>query len=177
MFNGLFNDLAPEQIASILSCFVCDERSNEMPKLTGELSGPLRTMQDMAKRIATVSKEAKIEIDEELYVQKFKPFMMDIVFEWCKGASFLQLCKMTDIFEGNFKDFFLPRACRSAVLEVDKLLLLLVDMNFFPIFVTCFVIFVNFVIFCQFCHFCHFSQSQFFVIFVTFCHFLSFFVI
>ena len=101
MFNGLFNDLAPEQVASILSCFVCDERSNEMPKLTGELSGPLRTMQDMAKRIATVSKEAKIEIDEELYVQKFKPFMMDIVFEWCKGASFLQICKMTDIFEGS----------------------------------------------------------------------------
>merc|ERR1712025_1134853 len=101
MFNGLFNDLEPAQAASILSCFVCDERSNEMPKLTGELSGPLRTMQDMAKRIATVSKEAKIEIDEELYVQKFKPFMMDIVFEWCKGASFLQLCKMTDIFEGS----------------------------------------------------------------------------
>ena len=101
MFNGLFNDLEPAQAASILSCFVCDERSNEMPKLTGELSGPLRTMQDMAKRIATVSKEAKIEIDEELYVQKFKPYMMDIVFEWCKGATFMQICKMTDIFEGK----------------------------------------------------------------------------
>merc|ERR1712113_810314 len=101
MFNGLFNDLEPAQAASILSCFVCDERSNEMPKLTGDLSGPLRTMQDMAKRIATVSKEAKIEIDEELYVQKFKPYMMDIVYEWCKGATFMQLCKMTDIFEGS----------------------------------------------------------------------------
>jgi ATP-dependent RNA helicase DOB1 len=101
MFNGLFNDLEPAQAASILSCFVCDERSNEMPKLTGDLSGPLRTMQDMAKRIATVSKEAKIEIDEELYVQKFKPFMMDVVFEWCKGASFMQICKMTDLFEGK----------------------------------------------------------------------------
>ena len=73
-----------------------------MPKLTGELSGPLRTMQDMAKRIATVSKECKIEIDEELYVQKFKPYMMDIVYEWCKGATFMQLCKMTDIFEGMY---------------------------------------------------------------------------
>jgi len=101
MFNGLFNDLEPAQAASILSCFVCDERSNEMPKLTGELSGPLRTMQDMAKRIASVSKECKIEIDEELYVGKFKPYMMDIVYEWCKGATFMQLCKMTDIFEGS----------------------------------------------------------------------------
>ena len=60
----------------------------------------------MAKRIATVSKEAKIEIDEELYVQKFKPFMMDIVFEWCKGASFLQICKMTDIFEGKWNELW-----------------------------------------------------------------------
>ncbi len=101
MFNGLFNDLKPEQAASLLSCFVFDERSNDMPKLTSELSGPLRTMQEMAKRIATVSKEAKIEIDEEVYISKFKPYMMDIVYEWCKGATFLQLCKMTDIFEGK----------------------------------------------------------------------------
>lgn len=48
-----------------------------------------------------VSKDAKLDIDEDAYVEKFKPFMMDIVFEWCKGASFLQLCKMTDIFEGT----------------------------------------------------------------------------
>merc|ERR1711976_392703 len=51
--------------------------------------------------LASVSKECKIEIDEELYVHKFKPYMMDIVYEWCKGATFMQLCKMTDIFEGS----------------------------------------------------------------------------
>ena len=73
--------MTPAQSASILSCFVCDEKSNEMPKLTQELSGPLRQMQDMAKQIAKVSKEAKIEIDEEKYISKFKPFMMDVVFE------------------------------------------------------------------------------------------------
>ena len=76
LFNGLFNEMDPAQTAAVLSCFVCDERSNEMPKMSGELSGPLRTMQDMAKRIASVSKEAKIEIDEEEYVQKFKPYMI-----------------------------------------------------------------------------------------------------
>ena len=81
VFNGLFNDMSPSQSAAILSCFVCDEKSNEMPKLTQELSGPLRQMQDMAKQIAKVSKEAKIEIDEEQYISKFKPFMMDVVFE------------------------------------------------------------------------------------------------
>ena len=101
VFNGMFNEMTPEQSASILSCFVCDEKSNEMPKLTQDLSGPLRQMQDMAKRIATVSKEAKIELDEEQYIGRFKPFMMDVVHEWCKGASFSQICKITELFEGS----------------------------------------------------------------------------
>jgi ATP-dependent RNA helicase DOB1 len=67
-----------------------------------ELSGPLRSMQDMARRIAQNSRDAKIEIEVEDYVAKFKPFMMDVVFEWCKGASFSDVCKMTDLFEGKF---------------------------------------------------------------------------
>ena len=27
--------------------------------------------------------------------------MMDVVHSWCKGASFLEICKMTDLFEGS----------------------------------------------------------------------------
>ena len=58
-------------------------------------------MQDMARRIAKVSRECKLEMEEDAYVERFKPFMMDIVHEWCKGASFLNICKMTDMFEGS----------------------------------------------------------------------------
>ncbi len=119
MFNGLFNNLTSAQSASILSCFVCDEKSNEMPKLTEALSGPLRQMQEMARRIAKwgfffclmqtshsclccrVSKDCKLEVNEDSYVETFKPFMMDVVHEWCNGCSFSQLCKMTDLFEGT----------------------------------------------------------------------------
>ena len=39
MFNGVFNELSPEQSAAVLSCFVTDEKSNEMPKLTQASSG------------------------------------------------------------------------------------------------------------------------------------------
>ena len=46
-----------------------------------------------------MSVEAKIELDEDEYVEKFKPFMMDLVHEWCKGASFKHLMTMTDMFE------------------------------------------------------------------------------
>merc|ERR1711997_825234 len=98
MFNGLFNDMTPPLVAAILSCFVCTDKSTEMPKLTDQLSGSLRKMQDMARRIAKVSREAKMDLDEDSYVERFKPFMMDIVNEWCNGASFLNICKMTDMF-------------------------------------------------------------------------------
>jgi ATP-dependent RNA helicase DOB1 len=79
-------------------------------------------MQEIARRIATVSNECKIPLVPDEYVQSFKMEMMDAVFKWCGGASFSDICKvrpsclgieriksdrcctvpqMTDIFEGS----------------------------------------------------------------------------
>ncbi|XP_060047019.1 exosome RNA helicase MTR4 isoform X2 [Erinaceus europaeus] len=101
MFNGLFNDLSAEQATALLSCFVFQENSSEMPKLTEQLAGPLRQMQECAKRIAKVSAEAKLDIDEETYLGSFKPHLMDVVYTWATGATFAHICKMTDVFEGS----------------------------------------------------------------------------
>lgn len=100
LFNGLFNVLNVPQMVALISCFVCDEKATEMPKSTEELSGPLRQMQDLARRIAKVSTEVNLQLDENTYVEKFKPYLMDVMYAWCKGATFLQICNMTDIFEG-----------------------------------------------------------------------------
>uniref|UniRef100_A0A8C5PAT6 Exosome RNA helicase MTR4 n=1 Tax=Leptobrachium leishanense TaxID=445787 RepID=A0A8C5PAT6_9ANUR len=101
MFNGLFNDLTSEQATSLLCCFVFQENSSEMPKLTEQLAGPLRQMQETARRIAKVSSEAKLEIDEETYLGSFRPNLMDVVYTWANGSTFAQICKMTDVFEGS----------------------------------------------------------------------------
>ncbi|KAH8405172.1 hypothetical protein KR222_007061 [Zaprionus bogoriensis] len=101
IFNGVFNELSAPQAVALLSCFVCDEKSAEAPKSATELSGPLRSLQSLARRIAKVSSECKLQLDEDNYVDKFKPFLMDVVLAWCKGSSFLSVCKMTDIFEGS----------------------------------------------------------------------------
>ncbi|XP_058472504.1 exosome RNA helicase MTR4 [Solea solea] len=101
VFNGLFNDLTAEQATALLSCFVFQENASEMPKLTEQLAAPLRRMQECAKRIAKVSADAKLEVDEETYLNQFKPHLMDVVFAWANGATFAQICKMTDVFEGS----------------------------------------------------------------------------
>uniref|UniRef100_A0AAQ5XVC8 Exosome RNA helicase MTR4 n=1 Tax=Amphiprion ocellaris TaxID=80972 RepID=A0AAQ5XVC8_AMPOC len=101
IFNGLFNDLTVEQATALLSCFVFQENASEMPKLTEQLAAPLRQMQECAKRIAKVSADAKLEVDEETYLNQFKPHLMDVIFAWANGATFAQICKMTDVFEGS----------------------------------------------------------------------------
>ncbi|XP_043209434.1 exosome RNA helicase MTR4-like [Amphibalanus amphitrite] len=101
IFNGMFNDLSVPQSVALMSCFTFDEKSNDAPKLQDQLSGALRQMQELARRIARVSVDSKLELDEESYVGQFKPAMMDVVNAWCQGSSFAELCKMTDAFEGS----------------------------------------------------------------------------
>lgn len=101
LFNGMFNNLSAAQACGLLSCFCFDEKSNSPPKLIDELSSPLRIMQNLARRIAKVSTECRIPLDEDLYVERFKPFLMDIVYKWCNGATFADLCNMTEVFEGS----------------------------------------------------------------------------
>ncbi|XP_048489059.1 exosome RNA helicase MTR4 isoform X1 [Plutella xylostella] len=101
IFNGVFNSLSPEQSAALVSCFVCDENSNQAPNSAADLKTVLRQLQEYARRIAKVSIDAKLDLDEDDYVNKFKHTLMDVVLAWAKGASFLQICKMTDVFEGS----------------------------------------------------------------------------
>jgi len=101
IFNGVFNPLSPEHCAALLSCFVFDERVDHPMGLREEYQAPLRQMQELARRIAKVAKESKIDIDETEYVKSFKVEMMDAVTQWCRGASFIDTCKLVDVFEGS----------------------------------------------------------------------------
>lgn len=106
IFNGTFNDLTPEQCAGLLSCFVFQERAKEVPRLKPELAEPLKAMQDMATRLAKTYKECKIDVVEKDYVEQFRPELMEVTYAWCKGASFTQICKMTDVYEGSLIRMF-----------------------------------------------------------------------
>uniref|UniRef100_A0AAR2KCY0 Exosome RNA helicase MTR4 n=1 Tax=Pygocentrus nattereri TaxID=42514 RepID=A0AAR2KCY0_PYGNA len=95
IFNGLFNDLTAEQATALLSCFVFQEN------VIMHIFCQSIYISECAKRIAKVSAEAKLEVDEETYMNQFRPHLMDVVYTWANGASFSQICKMTDVFEGS----------------------------------------------------------------------------
>lgn len=65
------------------------------------MAAPLRVMQESARRIAKVSIESRLTVNEDEYVAGFKVELMDAVMQWCKGAKFADICKLTDVFEGS----------------------------------------------------------------------------
>lgn len=106
IFNGNFNDLKPEQAAALLSCFAFQERCKEAPRLKPELAEPLKAMREAAAKIAKIMKDSKLEIVEKDYVEGFRHELMEVVYEWCRGAHFTQICKMTDVYEGSLIRMF-----------------------------------------------------------------------
>ncbi|PSS36362.1 DExH-box ATP-dependent RNA helicase [Actinidia chinensis var. chinensis] len=128
MFNGTFNDLDHHQIAALASCFIPGDRSNEQIQLRAELAKPLQQLQDSARRIAEIQHECKLEVNVDEYVEAaVRPFLMDVIYCWSKGAAFSDIIQMTDIFEGSIirlarrLDEFLNqlRAAAVAVGEAD----------------------------------------------------------
>ncbi|XP_020090364.1 DExH-box ATP-dependent RNA helicase DExH10 [Ananas comosus] len=102
MFNGTFNDLDHHQVAALASCFIPCDKSNEQIHLRSELAKPLQQLQDAARRIAEIQRDCKLDINVEEYVEStIRPYLMDVIYCWSKGASFAEVIEMTDIFEGS----------------------------------------------------------------------------
>jgi len=112
MFSGVFNELDPKKLASLLSCLVVTEGgSSKDDKGDGACASAIRTeamrepvqrMRDLARRIGAVVEEAKLPIEIEEYVERFKPSLVDVVHEWCGGAKFVEICKIAEgWYEGS----------------------------------------------------------------------------
>ncbi len=102
IFDGVFNTLTIEQAVSLLSCFVHKEPSkDDSPKVQQDLQLPFQQLQMTARNFAKVCIDAKMTLDEEEYVTSFNPGMMGVVYAWCKGAKFADICALTNIFEGS----------------------------------------------------------------------------
>ncbi|MCJ1312813.1 ATP-dependent RNA helicase mtr4 [Agyrium rufum] len=105
LFNRFFNELTPEQVAAVLSVFIFEEKAEKAP-LKEDLAKPFREIQTQARDIARVAQESKLALNEEEYLQKFKPELMEVVFAWANGKTFAEICKMTDVYEGSLIRLF-----------------------------------------------------------------------
>ncbi|EGE79190.1 ATP-dependent RNA helicase DOB1 [Blastomyces gilchristii SLH14081] len=124
LFNGFFNNLTPEQCAAVLSVFVFEESSKETPPISKEeLAKPLRDIQAQARIIAKVSQESKLAVNEDEYVKGFRWELMEVIYEWAKGKSFAEICKMTDVYEGSLiRTFRRLEECMRQMAQAAKVM-------------------------------------------------------
>ena len=90
LFDRFFNELTPEVCASVLSCFVFDEKV-ETAALKEELQKPFREIQAKARIIAKVSQECKLDVNEDDYVMGIKWQLMETVHAWAQGRPFAEI--------------------------------------------------------------------------------------
>lgn len=77
---------------SLLSCFVFEEKAEDTGRLREELAGPLRQMQDMARKIAKACIECKMQLDEEEYVQVIISLMWMLFVRIVRVSFLLFFC-------------------------------------------------------------------------------------
>ena len=90
LFDGFFNDLSSEMCAAVLSVFIFEEKA-ESKELREELAKPFRKVQAHARRIAKISVESKLPLDEDKYVEGLKYQLMEVVYAWAHGKSFAEI--------------------------------------------------------------------------------------
>ena len=105
VFAGLFNDLTVEVSVALLSCLIFDERNKDSDdpakSLKTFLSAPFYKLIELARTVAKVQIDCKIEVNEDEFVDKFNPGLMEAVYAWCKGAKFVEVQKLTGTYEGS----------------------------------------------------------------------------
>ncbi|XP_071715800.1 DExH-box ATP-dependent RNA helicase DExH9 [Rutidosis leptorrhynchoides] len=101
MFNGVFKDIKIEDMVSLLSCFVWQEKLKDAQKPREELDMLFTQLQDTARRVAKVQLECKVQIDVDTFVSSFRPDIMEAVYAWAKGSKFYEIMEITQVFEGS----------------------------------------------------------------------------
>lgn len=101
LFHGMFRNLDSKQISSLLSCFIFNEPTSSPIYLKKPLDVAFKILKEVVKKITKIQKETGLELDSEIFNEKFKPNIMHVIYNWCNGYSFKDVCESTNIMEGS----------------------------------------------------------------------------
>lgn len=100
LFKGILNSMETEMIVALLSCLVNVHRTPDGFSLPAEFEEPLKSLNEVVSRIATVAAESGLN-QENTSVEKVLPSLMEVTYLWAKGSSFCDLVPKTSAYEGD----------------------------------------------------------------------------
>ncbi|WOK97165.1 DExH-box ATP-dependent RNA helicase DExH9 isoform X1 [Canna indica] len=118
MFSGILKDINLEEMVALLSCFVWQEKLQDAPKPRESLDLLYSQLQEIARRVANIQLDCKVQIDVENFVNSFRPDVMEAVYSWAKGSKFYEIMEIAQVFEGS-----LIRAIRRLEEVLQQLIL------------------------------------------------------
>ncbi|CAG8479523.1 5994_t:CDS:10 [Acaulospora morrowiae] len=122
IFNNVLNKYEPSEIVALLSCFVFQEklRYRTKPNLTPNLEEGINFILESAEKVGQIQlehgllEEAPDDTDDipkdfmtsendklSNYIEKFKPDLVEVVYEWAQGKSFKEVKDLTEVMEGS----------------------------------------------------------------------------
>jgi antiviral helicase SKI2 len=105
VFEGLLNDLEPEEIVAVLSALVYQEKKNDDDfdsELPDKLVSCCRSLKTIATNLGRLQKECGLKIDPGEYCDNSMKFgLVHVVYEWALGVPFKNICDLTDAPEGS----------------------------------------------------------------------------
>lgn len=124
IFHNGFKDFEPEEIVSLLSCFIFQEKVEYEEELSSKLSFGVNMIYDMAKKLGDIQLQVARENNMVPYnldliahasLDKLKCGLVQVVYEWANGMPFCQITNLTDVSEGTIVRTImrLDEACRD----------------------------------------------------------------
>jgi ATP-dependent RNA helicase DOB1 len=103
LFNGSFNNIEPNYLCAMLSCFLVNEggsKADTKPPKDQRLNSLNAIIKENAEKVADVLIDCRINIAKKEYVDSFKTDLMEVTLEWSNGSKFSDICKLTEVYEG-----------------------------------------------------------------------------
>lgn len=104
IFEGILDDLEPEEIAASLSALVFQGRSSDDEldvELPENLLGCCGKMRTIGENLGFLQREQGLKIEPSEYCEASMNFgLVHVVYEWALGVPFKNICDLTEVKEG-----------------------------------------------------------------------------
>ena len=100
LFDNLINDLSPPELAAVLSVMIFEKNDAVVIK-NKKLKALADKMKIIAQNLCQMEIQCGMDIDVDTMVASRTHFgFMEVAYNWCKGLSFADIMKSTDLDEG-----------------------------------------------------------------------------
>jgi antiviral helicase SKI2 len=116
IFENFFTSLTPEECVSVLSCLICQDKTQDEAVLTDRLNTAKESLVNLTMGLGQLQMQCGLEITPIDFRDSSLNFaMMQVAYEWALGVPFAEITKLTTIAEGSIVRFIsqTDQACRE----------------------------------------------------------------